>query len=372
MARSFAPKVKQRTYKGQPVWVVDCRSWATVMRRLGYPAQKRFEHPDLAQAYLQQIIVAQRTGRPAAPELVEVRRLCDLYLQSKKRSEAAASTLVSLRSSMRGFLGFLDGRGIRDVRDVNPAVVDQWREQMFTRFAVNTVRNRLQHVRQMFRWANRLGYVEGDPTNAVAMPRAGKRRRCLTDEEVRILLEGARPDQLTIWRFMLMTGLRKGEMAGLQVGDVHLDVPAQFVSVIGKGNKPRDVDLVALTAIADARNLLERAIATGSEPLLPFGYSTLGVRFQQERDRLGLSKEVTLHALRHTCATWLANRTGMPLTEVRDVLGHHSINVTEVYVHADRARRRQGLGRLEDQLFEHEVGINLESPSLNKQANSPG
>ena len=48
--------------------------------------------------------------------------------------------------------------------------------------------------------------------------------------------------------------------------------------------------------------------------------------------------------------SWLANRTGTPLTEVRRVAGHSSVATTEVYVHADETMLRAGMTRLEGDL----------------------
>ena len=39
-----------------------------------------------------------------------------------------------------------------------------------------------------------------------------------------------------------------------------------------------------------------------------------------------------IHDLRHTCAAWLVT-AGVPLTEVRDLLGHSTITMTERYAH---------------------------------------
>jgi integrase len=39
----------------------------------------------------------------------------------------------------------------------------------------------------------------------------------------------------------------------------------------------------------------------------------------------------TLHDLRHTAATWMADDPAMPLTEIRDILGHASVTTTQIY-----------------------------------------
>ncbi|WP_323696609.1 MULTISPECIES: site-specific integrase [Thiorhodovibrio] len=46
---------------------------------------------------------------------------------------------------------------------------------------------------------------------------------------------------------------------------------------------------------------------------------------------VGIS-DFRFHDLRHTCAAWLV-QAGVPLTEVRDVLGHSTIKMTERYAH---------------------------------------
>ena len=43
-------------------------------------------------------------------------------------------------------------------------------------------------------------------------------------------------------------------------------------------------------------------------------------------------KDFRIHDLRHTCAAWLVSM-GVPLTEVRDLLGHSTVKMTERYAH---------------------------------------
>ena len=57
-------------------------------------------------------------------------------------------------------------------------------------------------------------------------------------------------------------------------------------------------------------------------------------------------KDFHFHDLRHTCAAWLV-QAGVPLTQVRDVLGHASIVMTERYAHLAPENIRQAVACLD-------------------------
>ena len=52
------------------------------------------------------------------------------------------------------------------------------------------------------------------------------------------------------------------------------------------------------------------------------------------------------HDLRHICAAWLVT-AGVPLAEVRDILGHRSIQMTERYAHLAPENLAAALARIE-------------------------
>ena len=54
-----------------------------------------------------------------------------------------------------------------------------------------------------------------------------------------------------------------------------------------------------------------------------------------------------IHDLRHTCAAWLVS-AGVPLTEVRDLLGHASVVMTERYAHLSPDNVRAAVARLDE------------------------
>ncbi len=61
--------------------------------------------------------------------------------------------------------------------------------------------------------------------------------------------------------------------------------------------------------------------------------------------RVGIA-DFRIHDLRHTCAAWLVS-AGVPLTEVRDLLGHSSVTMTERHVHLAPENARAAVAKLE-------------------------
>ncbi|MGA7983478.1 MAG: tyrosine-type recombinase/integrase [Chromatiaceae bacterium] len=65
--------------------------------------------------------------------------------------------------------------------------------------------------------------------------------------------------------------------------------------------------------------------------------------------------DFTVHDLRHTCAAWLVS-SGAPLTEIRDLLGHSTILVTERYAHLAADNLRTTVARFDESRFGHAGG----------------
>lgn len=67
--------------------------------------------------------------------------------------------------------------------------------------------------------------------------------------------------------------------------------------------------------------------------------------YEKARIRAGIP-DLVPHDLRHTCAPWLV-QAGVPLIEVRDLLRHSSVKVTERYAHLAPSGVRSAVGRLD-------------------------
>jgi integrase/recombinase XerD len=143
------------------------------------------------------------------------------------------------------------------------------------------------------------------------------------------------------------TGCRASEVVGLKLADVYLD--AAFLKCFGKGSKQRVVPL-GKPAVAALRAYIGGAAKEGGRPAagdaeMVFVSKTgrrltrihLWALVKKYCKRAGLPNTVSPHTLRHSFATHLLSG-GADLRTVQEMLGHASIQTTQIYTHVDRDR----------------------------------
>ncbi|MGD6978526.1 MULTISPECIES: tyrosine recombinase XerC [Citricoccus] len=175
----------------------------------------------------------------------------------------------------------------------------------------------------------------------------------LTVEEARRRAVALR--DAAILELLYATGLRVSELAGLDRADV--DHERRTLRVTGKGGKQRTVPFGVPAGTALGRWLDQGrrhlAVDTGSEgsrhedPLfLGVRGGRLGVRQIREMvntalTALGDTSASGPHVLRHTAATHLLDG-GADLRSVQELLGHSSLQTTQLYTHISIERLREG------------------------------
>ena len=143
------------------------------------------------------------------------------------------------------------------------------------------------------------------------------------------------------------TGLRRSELIALKIEDV--DLGRSKLKVVGKGNKMREIPLVAslceeillylkaVEAMAETeRSLKEPLLVTYTgRPLYPT-YVDRAVK-KELGGAKGITGRKSPHVLRHSIATELMNE-GTDLNSIKEMLGHSSLATTQVYTHSSFAR----------------------------------
>jgi integrase/recombinase XerD len=177
--------------------------------------------------------------------------------------------------------------------------------------------------------------------------------KALTDAEITQLLRPlsiATPAAIcdaAILELAYASGLRLSELCNIRLEQLHLD--SGFVTVIGKGNKERVVPvgrtavevLGRYLAVARPKLVSPRSPGTGflTNRGTTFARRTMWARIRKRVKLAGISKNVTPHMLRHSFATHLLER-GADLRVIQELLGHATINTTEIYTHVSGQRLR--------------------------------
>jgi integrase len=180
---------------------------------------------------------------------------------------------------------------------------------------------------------------------AAAPPRPDRKEiKSLSREQARALLNAARGDSLhAFYVLAVTTGMRNGELLGLQWRDVDLEARTLRVrrtlwgGVVSPpksaaGNRTIRLSGLAVAALSEHR--LTTAKRRISEWVFPSRVGTpLSVHNVHNRswrpllERAGLPASTRMHDLRHTCATLLLSR-GVPVKVVSEMLGHGDVAIT--------------------------------------------
>jgi len=203
----------------------------------------------------------------------------------------------------------------------------------------------------------------------------------LTFEEAARLIDAAEPERRALLLVALKTGLRQGELIGLQWCDLdlaqgRLNVRRTIwrgVTDLPKGGRERTVDLPtsAVDALKAHRHLRGRFVFC-QEDGQPLTEGKMKQPLRRALNRAGISREegrIGWHDLRHTYASHLAMR-GVPLKVIQELMGHVTIEMTERYAHLSPDTRREAVGVL-DRPLPLAPACDIRATRMEEAANHP-
>lgn len=290
---------------------------------------------------------------------VMARVLADYERHLSSERDLSGHTVRAYVGDIEGMLEHAARLGHIDLAGLDIRTLRSWLANQQTRGkARTTMARRATAVRVFTAWALRTGRTTSDPGATLGSPRAHHTLPpALSQDEARALIEAAtvRADDgspvglrdVAILELLYATGIRVGELCGLDVDDVDRD--RRVVRVLGKGRKERTVPygLPAERALAvwlrDGRGAL---FAPGGGAALFLG--ARGARIDQRAVRTVVHRrledvpgapDLGPHGLRHTAATHLLEG-GADLRTVQELLGHASLATTQIYTHVTNERLR--------------------------------
>ena len=284
------------------------------------------------------------------PEAVRRRRmmtlaqLIDNYLPEANANHRCYQNDISLAKTWKDAFGELA------LSQVTPNNLEQWKIERLKVRKPATVARQLAWLKTLFQFAIRLDIVRKNPVMKVKMPRVNNMRvRFLTDTEEGGLSSVMAPEDYEIVELAFHTGMRRGEIFPMKW--IYVDFANGLITVpTSKSGKRRYVVLNRRAmGILQARRrryplsefVLPKITLTGPMDAANFCQRV----FRPALAAAGIM-DFRFHDLRHTFGSRLA-MAGVPMRTIQELMGHHSVVVTERYAHLAAGHLHEAVMRLE-------------------------
>lgn len=291
-----------------------------------------------------------RHAHPAAPAELDA-------FAGYLRAECGLSenTVAAYRRDLCRFFGWLaESRHRGDLEKLGVTAFSGYLAHLRRRqLAPASVIRHIVSLKMFYRFLELEGQVRSNAVELLASPRLWQRvPQVLGPDRVDQLLTGPGDDDRfrlrdrALLELLYATGCRASEVADLMLADVQLE--AGFCRCTGKGSKERIVPLgkraaAAITAyLTHERPQLVRPDLKSPWLLLSrsgrrLSRVTIWKLVKKYARRVGISREISPHTLRHSFATHML-AGGADLRSLQEMLGHANIATTQRYTHVDHSR----------------------------------
>lgn len=239
-----------------------------------------------------------------------------------------------------------------------------------------TVKRRIAYLKTMFKWLENKGDIDLTPFSkfnlTIRIPR--RMPRNLSSSELKKLnqeainqagLPGNRYsvkeilyhfsrsninllNTLIIIDLLLHTGIRVTELTTIELQDIDLD--SRTIKIHGKGQRERKVYIpdAQLKALIEGYLQIRASVNPDHSTLLinsrstPLSSQSARILIRKLGNKAKLTRRVTPHMYRHSSATQLLE-AGVDMRFVQKLLGHESIETTQIYVHVEDHALRENI-----------------------------
>ena len=223
-------------------------------------------------------------------------------------------------------------------------------EELNQGISKRSCKRRLSSLKHFYKYMVNVGYIKDNPFVFVSAPKVEtKYPHALYKDQIAELFKrnAERTDELVlrdqaILYLLYYSGIRADELVKLDVQSIA--IKDRVVRVLGKGNKERIIPFTAdcqkvLKAYIDRERIVLLRKSKDMTPALFLNaqgerLTTRGLEYILDaiEEKIGLFVGLHPHILRHSFATHLLEN-GADLRVIQELLGHESINATQVYTH---------------------------------------
>jgi integrase/recombinase XerC len=279
--------------------------------------------------------------------------LDQFYKHLKYERNVSPHTLRNYKSDLDQFVAHLAAVEKRDeipLDQIDRLTIREWMAELHAGHKKTSVARKLASLRTFFQFLVREGKLENNPAKQVATPKIERKlpNHLSMEDAVRFI---ETPDANTdlgrrdraILEFLYATGIRVGELVGINVADV--DFRERMVRVTGKRKKQRIVPFgepasqAVMLYIQETRDkfLQNAPEATRDSSALFLNYQgtrittrSVGRMIDKYIRQCADIHAISPHSLRHTFATHLLD-SGADLRDIQELLGHARLSTTQIY-----------------------------------------
>ena len=279
------------------------------------------------------------------------------FCQYQKRLDA--KTMKAYRIDLRQFSTQISaGSSV----DITPDVLEKYIMSLHQTYKPKTVKRKIASVKAFFHYMEYKGYIDVNPFNKIqvkfrepvilpkTIPLHTVERFLSTIYEQRAHAKtvyqkkNALRDAAVI-ELLFATGMRISELCSLKAGNVNLN--DGIILIYGKGAKERRIQI----GNQDVMSILEEYFREYQVEIECCGYffvnqsgrtlsdQTVRRMIRKYSSIAAIDLHITPHMFRHTFATCLLEED-VDIRYIQEMLGHSSINITEIYTHVAMAKQR--------------------------------
>ena len=258
-----------------------------------------------------------------------------------------AGTAVRYRIAWRLHVGPKLGRFL--LKDLKRMDLQQYaNKRLVSGAAVSTVHQELTLVGGMYTFAMDQELVDRNPVRRVKLPRPNKKLpRFLSDAEEQHLLAVAPEPLRTAIRIAIHTGCRDGEVRNLRWTDIDFEGG----NIMVRNTKSRRDRLVPMNAtLREVLSKIPRHFSCPHVLVNPRTGKRYAFKLTNSAWKLALKRAAIVgfrfHDLRHTTGSRLA-QLGVSPAVIMEILGHSSLQVTQMYMHLQNKNLRDAMAKLD-------------------------
>lgn len=279
------------------------------------------------------------------------------YCSLQKRLDK--KTIKAYRIDLTKFVSHINEKCLQDITQ---DTLEQYIAHLHQNYEPRTVKRKIASLKAMFHYFEYKGLIAQNPFSKVQvkfrepviLPKTipldtvecllktiySQQNNAITAYQRKSAIRDA-----AICELLFATGMRISELCSLNISDINLHDGT--ILIYGKGNKERRLQLSNADVLSALENY-KTAFSTEMENCHHFFVNQSGRALSDQTVRRMLNKythlaaidlHITPHMFRHTFATSLLE-ADVDIRYIQEMLGHSSINITEIYTHVAVSKQR--------------------------------